>query len=1461
MLSGKKYAKVNIKVLTILILVTAAVVVSLFAARQIRRNIFTKMFLEAGRKAYENRDWSVASENFKEYLDRNQDDVEILKMYAEARLSIRPLNPDNIAGAISAYRRIIQLDSRDENAYKKLAILYTGTENYEELAYIARKKLEVFPNDRKAPLWLAEALIKLNRNDEAEQVLSKLINDIEAQSEKYPQYTEACFYMSNIIASRGSIAATAVEALAYLNKAVNYNTQSAEALVNRAAFYCQKASRLDMSLSKRLSYARMDLDAADEIGTRNPQTLFLAGSQWLELDELDKAAAELKKVKELPREIIEEYYFDPNVSTVAEFLLGGDILLRKGEIDQAASLADKTLGILTEQRNRVQVLPAAVRIYVTAKRITDARAYLNEYLAVVHKFPETQTSSLNRSYLEALVALAEGNPYQTIDILEPVTVNQDSVPELWRLLANAYSQTTQPGRAVKTIIKYLSFYPNDEQMNLQLAKEYFAWKDWENTFTSAQKAESLNPDDNQAKLIRIEAEIHLACEGPESVDKAKLEKLSEELRALRQSHSRDVNIRMLQAAIAINLKQSGTAEKELKLAITECEEPLIAEIRLAKYYYQTGRTAEAVSTYNSACERHPDVADPWIGLSEVYDAQKDYDSERKCLEKGLASITEGRQKRRLSVKLALLDIAEGNRTQGIQTLKGLAAQDEKDIQTRLLLLSIPEVCENQSEAGKLIDELKKIEGQTGLYWRLQEASLLLSSADWLAKQQQITDLLQYCIDSDPRWSAPVLLLARMYQKSGDDRKLEETCQQAIDRNPSAGNVADILLALLEKQGRFEDAEKVLTKVKTSWQVSNAWQVRAAVGAGDISRAINELELRISNDKQDAAARVQLARLTYQQTRDANEAFAYLNQAEAINPDLPSLTVAKASIMKAEGQEQEAFEVINDYVADHNDFNAYWMRALFLAGEGKYEDAEKDYIKLTTFSQAGAGSFGLLCNFYLARGNSEKALAAIEDGIEKYPDNLNLQRAFMKLLFSPGPVQDRPRALTILKSLQEKLPDDTEIMKYEAAKLMEKPSLQSYQSAKQKLEDIIKLDPTAVDVHLWLIDMAMQEQDYRAARDLAVRALGSNQDSPDLMASRAKAELALGDTKLAVELSRTVLSQDISNAAAMEVALQSKDQSLLAEARKMTETALNANPEDERLLLSRAKILVALGKPQEAVAKLESYSKTDAGSRSISVLVELAELYRSTGDMNKAEDYIEQAEQIEPDNLSVIHARFVWLVAQRRYDELGKVTSAYLSAKEQNSAILVSDASVLTTLGSKELTNDALKLFEKAASLSPGMLDAQFGLASCLYRTGNIERAIQVYKQLNKEHPDNTRVINDLAWIIQQQNQDYQAALDLVNRGLKLAPDDVHMLDTRGTILLKMNRLTESRNDFERLLELTPSNKQKEARTLLQLGKICSQLKDSVNAQNYLNKALEIDKKINVLTERERSEIEILLKAE
>ncbi len=56
------------------------------------------MALDAGQAAYESEDWLTAYKQFQEYLGRNPDDVEFLKKYAKARLSIRPLDVGNVMG-------------------------------------------------------------------------------------------------------------------------------------------------------------------------------------------------------------------------------------------------------------------------------------------------------------------------------------------------------------------------------------------------------------------------------------------------------------------------------------------------------------------------------------------------------------------------------------------------------------------------------------------------------------------------------------------------------------------------------------------------------------------------------------------------------------------------------------------------------------------------------------------------------------------------------------------------------------------------------------------------------------------------------------------------------------------------------------------------------------------------------------------------------------------------------------------------------------------------------------------------------------------------------------------------------------------------------------------------------------------------------------------------------------------
>jgi len=521
-------------------------------------------------------------------------------------------------------------------------------------------------------------------------------------------------------------------------------------------------------------------------------------------------------------------------------------------------------------------------------------------------------------------------------------------------------------------------------------------------------------------------------------------------------------------------------------------------------------------------------------------------------------------------------------------------------------------------------------------------------------------------------------------------------------------------------------------------------------------------------------------------------------------------------------------------------------------------------------------------------------------LNAYPEDLRLKRRLMKTLLLPGPVQDQQRALEILAALEEQLPQDPELMKFRALQILEESAPQSLRAARGKLENVVKLEPTAVDAHLLLIGIAMQEGDYETARNCSIRAVGSNPNNLALLSARGRAELELGNIKMAVELANLVLQKDPINIGALGVlldsairsgnnsliedatalahlmleedpnktevrdvlvaaALSSKNSSLLEVARTLIESALGSNPTDEKLLISRARVLVAMDLPQSAIPELEAYCRTKEGSSSVAAIVTLADLYRFTGDMDQANQRIEKAERIAPNSLTVIHARFVWLVAQNRLEELEGISSAYLAAKEQKPTILVRAASILVTLDSMTLKKEGLKLFEHAVTLSPTSKDTRLGLAFTLYQTGNAERAERIYQELLEQYPNNIQILNDLAWILQEHYHRYTAALELADKGLRITPDELHLLDTRGTILSNLtDRLDDARDDFERLVELSLPDTRQQAKALLQLGRICAKLNDLVQAKQHLQNALEIDRKIDVFSPDERSEITRIL---
>jgi len=306
---------------------------------------------------------------------------------------------------------------------------------------------------------------------------------------------------------------------------------------------------------------------------------------------------------------------------------------------------------------------------------------------------------------------------------------------------------------------------------------------------------------------------------------------------------------------------------------------------------------------------------------------------------------------------------------------------------------------------------------------------------------------------------------------------------------------------------------------------------------------------------------------------------------------------------------------------------------------------------------------------------------------------------------------------------------------------------------------------------------------------------------------------------------------------------------------LIDSALGRDPTNEKLLLLRARVLASLELFDTAIPQMETYCQTQQGSSSVAALVALADLYRLAGDADRSKQRIEQAEQMDSSNQAVVHARLLWLVSQNRLEELKGISSAYLAAKELKPALLLRAASVLATSTSGELKKEGLKLFEHAATLLPTSVEARLGLASTLYQTGEAGRAQKIYRELLAQHPDNVQALNDLAWILQEHDRRYDAALELANRALKLEPDNPNLLDTRGTILMNLpDRLAEAKTDFEKIVQLSPSDPRRRAKTLFQLGRICEKLKDRTRARQYLQDALEIDRKMEIFTADERAEI-------
>ena len=99
--------------------------------------------------------------------------------------------------------------------------------------------------------------------------------------------------------------------------------------------------------------------------------------------------------------------------------------------------------------------------------------------------------------------------------------------------------------------------------------------------------------------------------------------------------------------------------------------------------------------------------------------------------------------------------------------------------------------------------------------------------------------------------------------------------------------------------------------------------------------------------------------------------------------------------------------------------------------------------------------------------------------------------------------------------------------------------------------------------------------------------------------------------------------------------------------------------------------------------------------------------------------------------------------------------------------------------------------------------ARLYLAQAYMLTGQNKAAIEQFQMLLQQEPSNAVILNDLAWLFQQEKD--ARALEFAERAYKLKPDSSFILDTLGWILTEQGKLQRAQELIRKGLTLDPKN--------------------------------------------------------
>lgn len=1438
---------VNLRLLGLIGSVVVVLAVAAYGVRSYLQSELLRRALADGTAAFERGQWHDAAVNLGRYLARRPDDAGVLERYAQAQRRSRPLQANNFRQATSAYRKLLRLAPDNQAAWEELVRLYRLSGNFEELGHLADLRRELAPGDPQAALWEAEALLARDRVDDAAARLDELTGEAASPT---AEYVEACVLRAQLEAVARQSQRTAIE---WLDRALAADPKAVAARVARARLArLQAREAAPADRPALLEAARKDLLDCDEIAIDDPLLQARVADEWIGLGDYERAASAIEKLASVDDRAIEKGYLDQDAFEADRYVLSAKLALLTERADALLPRTEELLASLGDRPTRILVLPAAIEVYSRTGRVELARGLLNEYIDRLKLVDASADQMARVAVMQALLARAENQPYRIISLLEPYAERPNAELLLLRLLTEALRDVNQLARATQLLERILQRRPNDRDALLTLARIHARRGDWTKLLETVDRGVQQAGGDADFALLRFEAEMGLAFERQDAERAAAAARGAEELAATLGARPQVSALKGAAAEIRGDLE---TAEQEFRSAAEAAAADEEAALQLARFYARHKRVDDAVAAYRKAATAlRASVA--WVELADLLASNGLRTDARAALESALNDLPLG-EREPLVLRLAQLDAAAGDVDSAEQRLTQWSEQNPASTAARAALLDLPSVRGDAAKSQPWIDQLRAIEGERGVRWRYHQADLLLHASDWRRRMDTIAEHLSLCIQTDPDWLAPVLLLGQMYEDAGRPSDAERVYLASLGPRPSA-HLVERLVRLYEDSNRFAEARALLARMASRLGAAavSRRSTEVAVRAGDLSAAIESSQERMTQVGRNPRDLISLARLTFLQTADFDRAAILLDEAEQQGGDPIVLAAARAGLLFDAGRAADARAVLDRLVADHALFEAYRLRATFLFSINDLEGAERDFARLP---ELVGGDGHVYYGEFLARtGQVDRAIELWQQGLAQHPENDRLRRGLIKARLNRALPDDLQRVGALVDELAQRVPDraETAWIRIVAAKKLSQPL--DAATVQRWIERTLSDRDVAEDTLAGLLRSTQEFGLLDLGDTLTDRALREWPASDELALLAARQRFRTARFEEGLQILYGVLARDATHRAALvelaAAAVASGSVAQLSDVEGRIRAASDRPGASPLLAIPLAQVLHRQGRSADAVELLTGVLGRLAGAEEIAVRAVLADLYSGLKRFDEAAKTLDDAPAEGANDRALRRSRAGLLAMRGDLAGLTAWAQGLPDEPDSGEALLLS-ADVLLAQARPDALAAARGLYERAAQLLPNDARPRLGLAILLQQTGELDQAERLYRRVIELEPGQAVALNNLAWLLSRDRGKSGEAETLAQRAVQLGPQNADYYDTLGSVLLRLvGRESDALAAFESCARLAPANSALRARALLRVAALQTQAGRLEAARAALDAAAAIDQAVGALSAEERGEL-------